>query len=110
MSEQTADSWAQRVPRDAVAENLGGAYWSVTECRWENVGAALPDDLVDLVAPPIEVGAAPVGVDVEVTPAADAAPTALDHLDMLLYDPRGAMLAPAPPRRTGRHRRALRVG
>jgi hypothetical protein len=108
MSEQTADKWDQQVPPDAVADSLGGAYWSVRECRWENVGAALPDDLADLVAPPIEVGAAPVGVDV--APAADAAPTALDHLDMLIYDPRATMIAPAPPRRVGRHRRALRVG
>jgi hypothetical protein len=123
MSEQSANPLGPRVPRHAVAENLGGAYWSVSECRWESVAPALPDDLVDLLAPPIEVGAAPCGVDVSVDVSVDAtcddhgddrdgaaAATALDHLDMLVYDPRGAMIAPAAPRRVGRHRRALRVG
>ncbi|MCW6008442.1 hypothetical protein K1W54_28445 [Micromonospora sp. CPCC 205371] len=33
-------------------------YWSVDECRWESVEPTLPDDLVDLLAPPIVVGAA----------------------------------------------------
>jgi hypothetical protein len=98
-----------------VAESLGGAYWSVNECRWETVAPALPDDLVDLLAPPIEVGAAPCGHDVEVAaaepmPAEGDAPTALDHLDMLIYDPNTTMIAPALPRPVGRHRRAVRVG
>jgi hypothetical protein len=33
-------------------------YWSVDYCRWESVEPTLPDDLVDLLAPPIVVGAA----------------------------------------------------
>jgi hypothetical protein len=33
-------------------------YWSVDDCRWESVEPTLPDDLVDLLAPPIVVGAA----------------------------------------------------
>lgn len=53
------EEWNLPVPRESVAENLGGAYWSVDECRWENVEPTLPDDLVDLLAPPIVVGAAP---------------------------------------------------
>jgi hypothetical protein len=47
-------------PRDAVQDNLGGAYWSVDEGNWSAVEPGLPDDLVDLVAPPIIVGIAPV--------------------------------------------------
>jgi hypothetical protein len=29
---------------------------------------------------------------------------------MLIYDPRATLVAPALPRRAGRHRRALRIG
>jgi hypothetical protein len=108
MPEQHTDPWDTAVPRDAVAANLGGAYWSVHECRWENVGAALPDDLVDLLAPPIVVGAAPCAVDV--APGPDDEATALDHLEMLIFDPQHPMIAPALPRRSGRHRRTVRVG
>jgi hypothetical protein len=51
--------WNLPVPRESVAENIGGAYWTVDECGWESVEPTLPDDLVDLLAPPIVVGAAP---------------------------------------------------
>lgn len=44
---------------DAVTDSIGGAYWSVDEDRWEALAPALPVDCVDLLAPPIVVGAAP---------------------------------------------------
>jgi len=44
---------------EVVAASLGGAYWSVDELGWETVQPTLPDDLIDLLAPPIVVGAAP---------------------------------------------------
>jgi hypothetical protein len=108
MSEHRTDPWDLPVPREAVSESLGGAYWSVDECRWDTVAPALPDDLVDLLAPPIVVGAAPCAVDV--APGPDDEATALDHLEMLIFDPQHPMIAPALPRRSGRHRRTLRVG
>ena len=100
MPEQT-ETWDKPVPPDAVAESRGGEYWSVSECRWETVAPALPHEVIDLLAPPIEVGAAPWDTD---RPAGD--PTALDHLDMIIYDPRdaGAMS------HVGRHRRTVAVG
>ncbi|SNT41809.1 hypothetical protein SAMN05421812_105455 [Asanoa hainanensis] len=45
--------------QDEVAESIGGAYWSVDEGHWETIAPALPDHVVDLLAPPILVGAAP---------------------------------------------------
>ena len=45
---------------EAVAESIGAAYWTVDEGHWETLVPALPDDCVDLLAPPIVVGAAPV--------------------------------------------------
>lgn len=47
-------------PSEAVARNLGGAYWSVDDCRWPALHPGLPEHLADLVAPPIVVGVAPV--------------------------------------------------
>lgn len=47
-------------PGEAVARSLGGAYWWVDGHRWDLVRPNLPDELVDLLAPPIVVGAAPV--------------------------------------------------
>ena len=71
-----------------VAESIGGAYWSVDEGRWETLAPALPDHVVDLLAPPILVGAAPCGTDAVAPlprPAGDDTnPTALDRLDMLV--------------------------
>lgn len=75
---------------DEVAESIGGAYWSVDEGRWETIAPALPDHVVDLLAPPILVGAAPCGTDAvaalpEPRPGrAGTSPTALDRLDMLV--------------------------
>jgi hypothetical protein len=43
------------IPREAVDENVGETYWSVVSLD------ELPDDLADLVAPPVVVGAAPRG-------------------------------------------------
>jgi hypothetical protein len=71
---------------EAVSRNLGGAYWSVDDCRWPALHPGLPEHLADLVAPPIVVGAAPV--------------------------PASALVATAPVvrRRTGRHRRTTPGG
>jgi hypothetical protein len=75
---------------DEVAESIGRAYWSVDEGRWETLAPALPDHCVDLLAPPIVVGAAPCGTDALpvppgwATPAGDRVPTALDRLDALV--------------------------
>ncbi|MEV4538262.1 hypothetical protein AB0J82_31225 [Asanoa sp. NPDC049518] len=90
MSEHTSDE---------VAESIGGAYWSVDEGRWETVAPALPDHVVDLLAPPILVGAAPCGTDaVAALPMPDPTgpPTALDRLDMLVpaaREPRAVAIA-----------------
>jgi hypothetical protein len=51
MPEQTSDSGDPPVPADAVADTIGGAYWSVDECRWETVAPTVPDDLADRLAP-----------------------------------------------------------
>lgn len=82
---------------DEVAESLGGAYWSVDEGRWETIAPALPDHVVDLLAPPILVGAAPCGTDaVAALPQPtrvvgdQRAPTALDRLAMLVPAARNA--------------------
>ncbi|WP_329103525.1 hypothetical protein OG792_27030 [Micromonospora sp. NBC_01699] len=69
-----------------VARNLGGAYWSVDDCRWPALHPGLPEHLADLVAPPIVVGAAPV-------PASALAAT-----------------SPVARRRAGRHRRTAPIG
>lgn len=108
MPEQSTTPWDLPVPREAVTQSLGAAYWSVDECRWESVGPALPDDLVELLAPPVVVGAVPWAD--EAPPRPDEPATALDHLEMLIFDPQQPMIAPAAPRRSGKHRRAVRVG
>jgi len=47
--------------RDAVEEeNLGGGYWSVDPGQWSNVRPGFPEELADLLAPPIVVGVVPV--------------------------------------------------
>ncbi|MEV4493954.1 hypothetical protein AB0K04_28055 [Micromonospora coxensis] len=72
------------------------AYWSVDDCRWPTVRPHLPDDMVDLLAPPIVVGVARVPITSRATPPATA-PARPPH--------------PGPARRSasgpaGRHRRA----
>jgi hypothetical protein len=47
------------VPREAVADCAGKSYWSVYDCRWVGLGSTVSDELADLLAPPIVVGAAP---------------------------------------------------
>jgi hypothetical protein len=44
------------VSPEAVADSMGGAYWSVDDCVWPD----LDEDLVDLLAPPIVVCTSPV--------------------------------------------------
>jgi hypothetical protein len=46
---------------EAVADSTGGRYWSVDDCPWSSVCPSLPDELVELLAPPVLVGATPVG-------------------------------------------------
>jgi hypothetical protein len=46
---------------EAVADSTGGRYWSVDDCAWSSVCPSLPDELVALLAPPVLVGATPVG-------------------------------------------------
>jgi hypothetical protein len=79
-----------------VAQSIGGAYWSVDEGRWETLAPALPDYCVDLLAPPILVGAAPCDplpvLPLPALPGDDLPPTALDRLDMLVP----ALAAPSP--------------
>ncbi|MFB9239533.1 hypothetical protein ACFFWC_29035 [Plantactinospora siamensis] len=45
---------------DEVDRNLGGEYWSVDDCAWTMLNPTLPENLVDLLAPPIVVGAVPL--------------------------------------------------
>jgi hypothetical protein len=49
---------------EAIADSAGDRYWSVDECPWSAVCPTLPDDvvddLVDLLAPPVLVGATPL--------------------------------------------------
>ncbi|MEH0936007.1 hypothetical protein [Micromonospora psammae] len=44
------------------------AYWSVDDGHWPLVSPTLPDDMVDLLAPPIVVGVARVPVTSRATP------------------------------------------
>ncbi len=53
MDTESTTPWSMFVPREAVVENVGETYWSVDSLD------ELPDDLADLVAPPVVVGAAP---------------------------------------------------
>ncbi|MFD1325261.1 hypothetical protein [Micromonospora sonneratiae] len=55
-------------PRDAVAESLGGGYWSVDATRWATVAPQLPEELADLLAPPIVVRVAPAPIPAGVRP------------------------------------------
>jgi len=61
MAESHCSPWQLPVPREAVADSAGASYWSVYDCRWVGVGPAIPEELAELLAPPIVVGAAPVG-------------------------------------------------
>jgi hypothetical protein len=49
------------VPREAVVQSVGTSYWSVDEDQWDSVLPSLPDELVELLAPPVTVGALPCG-------------------------------------------------
>jgi hypothetical protein len=44
---------------EAVADSTGDRYWSVDECAWATICPNLPDDLADLLAPAVLVGATP---------------------------------------------------
>jgi hypothetical protein len=59
MAENDSSSADPPIAREAVAENLGGAYWSVDEYPWSALRPSLPAELVDLLAPPIVVGVVP---------------------------------------------------
>jgi hypothetical protein len=61
VADQNTTPWTLPVPREAVAENVGESYWSVDEFRWDRVEPTLPEDLIALLAPPVVVGAMPVG-------------------------------------------------
>jgi hypothetical protein len=76
------ETWTPEV----VARNLGGAYWSVDDCRWPALHPGLPEHLAELVAPPVVVGAVPVPVSALLA------------------------LSPAARRRAGRHRRSVPTG
>ncbi len=52
---------ASRNLGDEVSRNLGAEYWSVDDCGWSSLCPGLPENLVDLLAPPILVGAVPTG-------------------------------------------------
>lgn len=45
---------------EAVADSTGRRYWTVDDCPWSSVCPSLPDELGDLLAPPVLVGATPV--------------------------------------------------
>ena len=45
---------------DTGEENLGGGYWSVDRGQWSTVRPGFPEELADLLAPPIVVGVVPV--------------------------------------------------
>jgi hypothetical protein len=61
VADQNITPWTLPVPREAVAENVGDSYWSVDEFQWDRVEPTLPEDLIALLAPPVVVGAMPVG-------------------------------------------------
>jgi hypothetical protein len=82
-------------PPETVAENLGGAYWSVQECGWATVRPGLPEEWGELLAPPVVVGTAPV-------PAARPGGVAVPPLV--------AVRTPAEVDPPGRHRRTLPTG
>jgi hypothetical protein len=83
---------------DEVDRNLGGKYWSVDDCAWAMLNPTLPENLVDLLAPPIVVGAVPLG-------GPDAGKARAAGVAAGAGTARGAA-RPAPPvRPAGRHRR-----
>lgn len=45
---------------EAVADSTGDRYWSVDDCPWSAICPDLPDDLVELLAPPVLVGVIPL--------------------------------------------------
>jgi hypothetical protein len=60
VADQNTTPWTLPVPCEAVAENVGGSYWSVDEVGWDRIEPTLPEDLSVLLAPPVMVGAMPV--------------------------------------------------
>lgn len=58
MAEQVTE---EELTPEAVADSTGERYWSVDDCPWSSVCPSLPDEVVDLLAPPVLVGATPVG-------------------------------------------------
>jgi hypothetical protein len=61
MADPVAAPWLLPVPREAVVDSAGQCYWSVYDCRWVESGPTVPEEVADLLAPPIAVGAVPVG-------------------------------------------------
>jgi hypothetical protein len=108
----------ESVPRESVAENLGGAYWSVDDSRWTTVQPELPDDLADLLAPPIIVGAARVPAAPALPAGPPAPPAVTPPRSPVAVPPRrpgppppvtatsvpAPRTPPVPPRAPGRHR------
>jgi hypothetical protein len=45
---------------EEIADSTGNRYWSVDDCPWSAVCPNLPDDLIELLAPPVLVGATPL--------------------------------------------------
>lgn len=120
MADNHPSPWDLPVARDAVEASIGATYWSVESDRWRNLLPSLPDDVLDLLAPPIVVGATPVSppaAETGATPAPalaaedvlpDDGVDAIHRLKMLMFQIE-PMLIPAPLRVSRGHRRPTRV-
>jgi hypothetical protein len=82
------------IPLDDVESSRSTSSWSVAECGWKQLLPDLPDEVIAMLATPIVVTAESLAPRRASTPMAapiECAPT---------------FLAPAPPRRLARQRRA----
>ncbi len=49
------DAWLLQPHAEDVVDSAPAARWAVEEHTWSDLGPALPDDVIALVAPPVVV-------------------------------------------------------
>jgi hypothetical protein len=90
--------WLQQAAAQAVADSIGGTAFTVHRAAWAHVMPDLPPEVAAMVAPPISISSAAVGV----LPSADEHRRA----EQLRYR-RNMATVPAGPGTNGRHRRSV---
>ncbi|MBO4206425.1 hypothetical protein [Micromonospora echinofusca] len=107
-SRTATDGSTPRQSREAASEHLGTGYWSVDDCAWPTVQPDLPGHLVDLLAPPIVVGVAPVAAPSRLSFPGPAVPVPARSRPGPVPAARLRPVGPPPvpaPTSPGRHRR-----